>query len=88
MSFTRHFTSKISHEAEIVFSGPMIDQFTFLDYSFSIFHQRTVLLSARRLASLRFPNSDLLLKVQRKLLTLACGLITRANIIELTELIR
>lgn len=31
---------------------------------------------------------DLLLEVHRELLTLVCGLITRANIIELTELIR
>lgn len=56
MSFTRRFTGKISHEAEIIFSGPMIDQSTFLHYPFSIFHQRTILLSARRLTSLRFPN--------------------------------
>jgi len=68
----------------------MIDQSTFLFF----FHQRTIiilllyLLSTRRLGSLRFSNSDLLLEVHRELLTLACGLITRANIIELTELIR
>lgn len=84
-----------SHEAEIVLNEPMIDQSTFLHYPFSIFRinvtSSSLVSPSYQLEDLDlfvFPNSDLLLEVHRELLTLACGLITRANIIELTELIR
>lgn len=84
----------LSHEAEIIFSDPIIDQFVFTSYLFHLLICTHVLspslpLVFEDIGSPRFLNSiSTYCWKCSELLTLACGLITRANIIELTELIR